>query len=253
MAILFVAAEAMELKSFANALTALRKLKWPIEYAYEGILNGKRVMLAANGAGPKLAEQVVEVALRAVTVADLSSSKLEAVVSTGFCGGLTPQLRESQIVLGTSIVQESAGEPVACSVIQASPEGFETGSVLSVDRVVGTADEKRRLGQLTNAIAVDMESAGVMQRSFRAGLPFYCVKVVTDRVDESFGFDLNKMRTSQGRIDRGKIMAYTLGHPNVLPRVLQLKRRAENASKVLGDFLVSCRILPESGDNITAE
>ncbi len=66
MAILFVAAEAMELKPFANSLTALRKLKWPIDYAYEGILEGKRIMLAANGAGPKLAAQAVEVALRAV-------------------------------------------------------------------------------------------------------------------------------------------------------------------------------------------
>ena len=82
MALLFVAAEAAELKPFANLLTGLRKLKWPMAYAYEGILDGRRILLAANGAGPKLAAHVVEVAVRAAMVAELSSSRLEAVITT---------------------------------------------------------------------------------------------------------------------------------------------------------------------------
>ena len=87
MAILFVAAEADELKPFAKRLTGLRKLNWPLRYAFEGILQGRRIMLAAQGAGPKLAAQAVEVAIRAVTAAELSASRLEAVVSVGYCGG----------------------------------------------------------------------------------------------------------------------------------------------------------------------
>ena len=51
MALLFVAAEAAELKPFANRLTGLRKLNWPLDYAYEGICDGRRILLAANGAG----------------------------------------------------------------------------------------------------------------------------------------------------------------------------------------------------------
>jgi nucleoside phosphorylase len=245
MAILFVAAEAMELKPFANALTALRKLKWPVDYAMEGILEGRRVVLAANGAGPKLAAQVVEVALRAVTAAELSASRLEAVVSTGFCGSLDRNLRESQIVLGTSIVSSEGDRGEGCEMISASPEGFVTGAILSVDRVLGTVGEKQTLGE-NGLIAVDMEAAGVLARTRRAGLPFYCIKVVSDRADESFTFDLNRMRTSEGRISRGKIVTYALGHPGALPQVLRLKRRAENAARALGDFLVNCRILPES-------
>jgi adenosylhomocysteine nucleosidase len=185
--------------------------------------------------------------------AELSSSKLEAVVSTGFCGALDPSLRECQIVLATSLVREDGSGAAECAMIHASPEGFATGPIASVDRIVGSASDKLAVAQRSGAIAVDMEASGVMERTLRAGLPFYCVKVVTDRADESFAFDLNKMRTSEGRIGRGKIVAYTLSHPNVLPRVMQLKRRAENAAKALGDFLVSCRILPDSGSTVTAE
>src|SRR5579863_8444790 len=104
MAMLYVAAEASELKPFANMLTGLRKLKWPVDYAYEGILEGRRIMLAANGAGPRLAAHAVEIALRAVSAADLSASRLETIISTGFCGGLDPVLREKQIIVALEVV-----------------------------------------------------------------------------------------------------------------------------------------------------
>ncbi|MBV9267173.1 MAG: hypothetical protein JO061_13470 [Acidobacteriaceae bacterium] len=244
MAILFVASEAAELKPFAELLTGLRKLKWPVDYAYEGILDGKRFMLAANGAGPKLGAQAVEIAVRAMMAAELSSSRLEAVVSTGFCGALDPSLRERQIVLGTSVADGATEETLSCEMVHASPEGFVTGPVLTQDRIAITAAEKSTLAA-SGAIAVDMEASGVAVRTKRAGLPFYCIKVVSDRADESFGFDLNRMRTTDGRIARGKIVSYSLAHPGVLPELFRLKRRVEDAAKALGDFLVSCRILPE--------
>src|SRR4051812_42842206 len=86
MAILFVAADPAELKPFEKYLINARKLKWPIDYAYEGIVEGRRMLLAANGAGPKLVAQAIEVASRAIRAAELSSSRLEAIVSVGFCG-----------------------------------------------------------------------------------------------------------------------------------------------------------------------
>ena len=250
MSILYVAADAMELQPFANFLTALRKLKWPLDYAVEGILDGKKLVLAANGAGPQLAAQAVETAIRAFSVSELSSSKLEAVVSTGFCGALDSALQESQIILGSAVLGVET-DSVTCDTVHAAPDGFVTGSIFSQNRIANDAAEKRRLAA-SGAIAVDMEAAGVAARTKRAGLPFYCIKCVSDRADETFGFDLNKMRTTEGRIARGKIISYALAHPKVLAQLLKLKRRSENAAKVLGDFLVSCRILPES-DSALAE
>lgn len=243
MAILYVAAEAFELQPFAELLTGLRKLKWPIDYAFEGIWEGRRVMLAANGAGPKLATQAVEVAIRAVTAAELSASKLEAVVSTGLCGALVPELQENQIVTATRVLDVATEETFECSRVSASPEPI-SGLVLAQDRIAWESAEKERLGN-SGAIAIDMESAGVARRAQRAGLPFACIKAVSDRMDESFGFNLNKMRTTEGRIARGKISLYAATHPKHLPELFRLKRRAEDAAKALGDFLVSCRISSE--------
>jgi adenosylhomocysteine nucleosidase len=245
MAVLYVASEAAELEPFRKRLEGSRKLNWPLDYAMEGILDGRRVMLAANGAGPQLATRVVEVAIRAVTVADLSSSVLEAVVSTGFCGALDPELQEGAIVIGSAVLMNDSGETVGCDMPDPILENVAVGVVVSQNRIANTASEKRSLAE-QGAIAVEMEAAGVARHARRNGIPFYCVKVISDRVDESFVFDLNAMRTPEGRIARGKIGKYTLTHPHLLPDLFRLKGRADKAAKELGEFLANCRIKPDS-------
>ncbi len=243
MAILYVASDASELKPFAQLLTALRKLKWPIDYAYEGIWESRRILLAANGAGPKLAAQAVETAIRAGMVAELSSSKLEAVVSTGYCGAIDPALKPLQIVVATEVVDPATNERFECAQVTGSGE-FASGPILSQDEIAHNAAAKERL-RGSGAIALDMEAVGVAARAKRAALPFACIKVVSDSASESFPFDLNQMRTAEGRVARGKIVVHALTHPNVIPALYRLKKRTEDAAKVLGEFLVSCRINTE--------
>jgi len=250
MAILYVASDAIELEPFAAMLTGVRKLKWPIDYAFEGVWEGRRVMLAANGAGPRLAARAVEIAIRALTGAELSSSKLDAVVSTGFCGALDPLLRECQVIVATGVLDLDANETFECAPVDAD-SAFTSGLLLAQDRIANSAAQKQQL-QAHGALAIDMESGGVAARAKRATLPFYSIKVVSDRADESFPLDLNSMRTPDGRIGRVKIGIHALTHPKVLRSLFHWKRRSGDAAKALGDFLVSCRIRPKS-DTALAE
>lgn len=242
MSILFVASEAAELKPFAQRLEGLRKLSWPIDYAEEGISGGRRLILVANGAGPLLAAKATEVAIRAVMGAELSSSRLEAVISTGYCGALEPALGLYEVIVATEVLDIIKGERIPCG----SVDGKATrGVVLSQDRIANNAEEKQRLFSETGACAVEMESSGVALRANRAGLPFYCIKVISDIAAESFAFDLNRMRTKEGKVARGKIMMHALARPVLVPGLLRLKRRTEKAAQTLGEFLVSCRIGPD--------
>jgi adenosylhomocysteine nucleosidase len=243
MSILFVAAESFELKPFAAYLTGCRSLNWPLDYAEEGVLDGQRAILVANGAGPKLASQATEVALRAVMVAELSSSKLEAIVSVGICGALDPALRVNQVLVAGKVVAVDPQDSFDCQ--QPTIEGEAvTGVVLSLDRVAWTVEEKTAL-RAQGGDAVDMEAAGVAAKARQADVPFFCVKVVSDQADQPLPFDLNQMRTREGRFARGRIGSYAITHPNALPGLLRLKRRADDAAQTLGEFLVRCRIQPE--------
>jgi adenosylhomocysteine nucleosidase len=248
MAILFVASEAAELEPLARILTASRKLKWPIDYAQEGIWESRRFILAANGEGPKLAAHAVEVAIRAGMVAELSSSKLEAVVAAGWCGALHPALRECEIFVATEVLDVASGERFSCGVVAAKGSAFTTGVLVAQDRVANDSAEKAKLAAEYGAQAVDMESAGIAARAKRAGLPFFCIKAISDRADESFPFDLNRMRTPEGRISRGRIIVQAVTHPNQVPSLFRLKRRTRDAAHNLGEFLVSCRITAEAAN-----
>lgn len=241
MALLYIAAEASELKTFAERLTGLRPLKWPLRYAQEGILEGRRILLAANGAGPKLAGHALEIAIRAITAADLQSSLLEGVVSVGLCGGLDPDLREGQLVVATEIRAVNSDEVFKTCMVEAD-EPFHAGIVITQDRIASTAAEKSQLRARYGAIGVEMEALGLAARAKRARLPLCCIKAVSDRADESFGIDLNGSRSPDGRISRGKIVLKGLAKPNVIPELFRLRRRADMAAGALGDFLVSCRI-----------
>ena len=74
--------------------------------------------------------------------------------------------------------------------------------------------------------------------------------IVFEYFKVGFGFDLNALRTIEGRISRGKIGVHALSHPFILPELFRLKRKSERAAKALGEFLVSCRIKPEQDSSL---
>jgi hypothetical protein len=252
MAILFVASERFELKPLSSRLTGLRPLKWPLDYAEEGVWDGKRYLLTANGAGPKLAAQCVEVALRATSMAELSSSKLEAVVSTGLCGAIQSSLEIGDIIEATEVLALERDQRLPCFKVGCGAK-FAEGLLVSNDRVA-TIGDKQKLNS-SGALALDMEAAGAGQRAILAGLPFCCIKVVSDRADEEFVIDFNRLRSMDGRFSRGKIIVYALTHPRAIPSLVSLRRRSQQAASALGVFLASCRFQfsdmpsePNSGD-----
>lgn len=194
-------------------------------------MNGKRLLLAANGHGPELAGRAADVAA--------CMEPPEGVLSAGFCGALAPDLVPGGIVVASRIEAPATGASFEAR-LPASDRRFASGPVFSVDRVVRTAEEKQAM-RLAGAVAVEMEAAAVAQRAARWNLPFYCVRAVTDTCDEDLGLDLNAARDGRGRIRTGRIVADALRHPAFVPELLMLWRRSRLAAEELGNFLADCR------------
>jgi nucleoside phosphorylase len=221
--LVFVAAERRELEGLLVHVDEIARPDWPLDFARVGRLNGRPVALVANGPGPKLAGDAVD-----------AVGKMEALISTGFCGGLVGSLQACDIFVATEV----AG--IAAALMPASSRPFKTGKLLSVDRVVSSAGEKAALA--LNADAVEMEAAAVAKRAQQYQVPFYAVRVVTDTSGEGFPLDFNKMRSQDGRFSRGRIIAAALRRPaTVFPELLKLNERTKRASQALGDFLADAR------------
>lgn len=230
--LLLVAAERLELEGVLARCSSVERLRWPVDFAARGVLKGTRLILAANGPGPKLAAEAVETAC--------GLEEIEGIVSTGTCGGLDPDLRCGDIFVASEVRALDAGVTYVPQPLR-SARLFRSGPLVSADRVVSTAEEKRRL-RATGAGAVEMEAAGVAARASEHGLPFFCVRVVMDGASESFALDLNRFRDASGRFSRWGILRAALFHPwVVVPEMILLRRTCAAASRALGEFFAECQ------------
>jgi adenosylhomocysteine nucleosidase len=201
-----------------------------VDWARPVRLGGHELLLVANGAG----------AQRAASAADAACDVFQpdAVVSTGFCGALDPQLGVADVVVGTCVAAADRRYP---ALPVASAAARHTGVVCSIDHVAQTAEEKRRL-RASGASVVEMEAAGVAARAEAHGLPFYCVRAVTDLAGETMANDFNAALRSDGRFDTMVVLRGALRHPFArLPELCRLRNRSVRAARGLGDFFADCR------------
>jgi len=188
------------------------------------------VRTVANGVGAHRAAAGIDDAL--------TGFRPDVMISMGFCGALDPSLKIADIVVGTTVFaggRAFPGEPPITSAAHRS------GPICTADHIVGTAEEKKKLHS-SGQIAVEMEAAGVAQRAQKLGVPFFCIKSVTDLADETLANDFNVVLRSDGRFDTMKLLASSLRHPWVrLPELIRLQRRCSLAARSLGDFIADCR------------
>jgi nucleoside phosphorylase len=159
--LVFVAAERRELEGLLVHVVEVAKVDWPLDFARVARLHGARVVMVANGPGPKLAGAAVDVVREHMEVTGL--------VSIGFCGGLQPALQAGDIFVATEVVAPLTdvrgsvdfaryGVDFALygaarvserfgSLAPASQKSFKQGRLLSIDRVITTAAEKIRARQ----------------------------------------------------------------------------------------------------------
>ncbi len=222
--VLFVAAEAGELRGLLSKCAGVCRASLPVQFARSGMLNGMRVTAVANGPGPELAAAAARVADRAA-----------AIVSTGFCGALAPSFRTGDLFVASHVNGVECDRP-------STSRPYHTGTLASLDHVVTTVAEKRRLYCSGGPVAIDMESCAVAAASLERGVPFYCIRAVLDAAEEGFTLDFNRLRDNKGRFSRERIIAAALAQPLTgVPELIRLVRRGRFCSRVLGDFLADCR------------
>ena len=221
-----IAAETRELSPLAARLAGRRALSGAraVAYAETGEQGGRRWIVAANGPGPRLASEAVGA---------FAAERPSRVVSTGYCGALDPALRIADIVVCNRVIDADSNQRYGTA--------DEFGAAcLSGDRVIQTAREKQYLHETTGASVVEMEAAGVAAEAQRLGVPFHCIRVVTDTAHEDLAVDFNAARGADGRFRAGAIVRAAFRSPGkALPQLVRLGGRARAASARLGDYLVT--------------
>jgi len=178
-----------------------------------------RIML--TGIGPRNAERAIRTAL--------AQQKPERVLTSGFAGGLRPDLAAGTVVFSAD---KETGWEAALLATGAQPARFHC-----VERVATTVEQKRALWQATGADAVDMESQVICALCREQQIPSAIVRVILDTADANLPLDFNQFLTADQQLDIPRLTRAVLLSPRKVPALLRLQQEGKAAAQKLGEVL----------------
>jgi adenosylhomocysteine nucleosidase len=180
--------------------------------------------------------------LRQLPQLGILSSAVSCVISAGFAGALQEGVGVGDIILATEIADVrrnhwSASWPPH---LPATGESLRRGRLLTTPSVIGMTAEKRHLGQVHNAVAVDMESAIIAAWCAERAIPFGAVRTISDPIEMELSSELISLFG-----DRMPTPVQVIGalrkKPTLAKELWRLARNTRAASRrlavVLGELL----------------
>lgn len=160
-------------------------------------------------------------------------------IAAGFAGSLRESHRIGDVLAARAVQELGNSETIECSrnlqLAARKNRAVDAKLFLSVDRLIGTAEEKRRLSPLADA--VDMESFATLSAARQKRLPAVALRVVSDRYDEDLPAEIGTTVDERGRVKLGGVLRYAASHPLRLPALIRLGKQSHFAAEALAHFL----------------
>lgn len=186
----------------------------------------------------------------------LCTLEVRRVLVIGVSGALSHALELGALLVAERVLQEGGDEVLDAE--EALVEGASRLCVapravlISARQLADTPAEKRRLLELLDAhhgvvpgaappsgaravpfAAVDLESAAYARAAVEAGLPWLCLRAISDTSEEALPALLNRCRDGGGSVQRGRVARGLLKEPSAVPALLSLRQRVLRCAGVL--------------------
>jgi hopanoid-associated phosphorylase len=173
-------------------------------------------------------------------LAEAASHRPSLVVSWGLCGGLDPQLRPGDLILGAEVVSKGGAVSTDEAVTASLAERLRgAGARVAVERLaasdapVATVAAKADLRRATGAAGVDMESLIAGQYALKQRAPFAILRAVADPADRALPPLALKALDSYGGIDARAVVGELIRSPRQLARLQALAADSRAAFRAL--------------------
>lgn len=203
-----------------------------------GLLQSTQVAVMTSGSGQERAAKAARLLIEA--------HRPRYVISAGFAGGLVDSVSRNHVVMVERVVNES-GDSVSLDlqVDRASLDALpnvHAGTLLTVDRVIHSPEEKRRLGEEHGTAIVDMETYAVAKTCASLNTPLLAVRIVLDGVDDRLPTDLEPLMEMDGKgllFKAGAVSSTIFKRPSSVKDMYRLKEDALVTADHLARFLAS--------------
>ena len=202
---------------------------------HTGKIGDISIALVLSGVGQKNAEEATNILL------DVFAPK--SICSAGYAGGLSQRLKRSTICVPEQIMRESDRQAldVSSPIPRKTPLMPNKLTLLTVNDVAASPEQKRMLHEQTGAELVDMETFTVAEVCRIREIPFVPIRVILDAVEDQIPKDIAKIleNVDKGVIRlSGTIFGSMWSRPSVVRDLLSLKRQAFAATERLARFAI---------------
>jgi adenosylhomocysteine nucleosidase len=211
---------------------------------YRGKFGNRDALLVQTGMGKERAENATQFILERYPVT--------AIISLGFAGALTPELKIGDVVVcstlhcAPSLEQEEQGvEPCApdANLLSLASQGsgdraigFCLGSGVTVSQLDSSTQKMQELSETFHAHIVDMESYWIARIALARQIPFIAIRSVSDTIQDSVK-PFDQVLASDGKLLWKKAVLCFLLHPQYLMNVFTLFRNTRPAKRNLAAFV----------------
>jgi adenosylhomocysteine nucleosidase len=163
---------------------------------------------------------------------------LDKVISTGWAGALREDLVSGQAYDVSVVIDARTGERFATAVPRHD-------CWLVTSPKVADATEKKRLAETYQAALVDMEAAAIARLAAMRGIPFYCIKGISDGFTDQLP-DFNLFIRPDGRFMMAGFILFVLLRLWHWPALIRMGENSSKASRDLAESLLD--MLDERGE-----
>jgi len=182
----------------------------------------------------------------AAAAEQLAESGVCGLMSFGYAGAIRPGLRRGTVVIAEE-VHDGEGRRYATDTawrqqlagVLGSHENVRTGAFVSVAAVASSPSQKAKLADLSEAVAVDMESAAIAGVAEHHAIPFIALRAIVDEAHHTVPSAVSHAVDASGRTRPWRLALPLLRRPAEIAALLTLARGADAADKALSE---ACRL-----------
>ncbi len=198
-------------------------------------------LVVCKGPGQKAARVAAEQAIDA---------GVDGLISFGIAGGIDNSVTPGTLLLPREVregrINTYKTDDEWRSAIKAAVRHEacpNEAPLATVNRIVRSAEEKTRIRDKTDAVAVDMESLAVAEAAHEAGLPFVVIRAVCDPALQSLPMLTEVAVGADGNIRPWKVLWSLMRNPLQLKELPRLSANTRSAMTTL--FHASSALAPD--------
>ena len=230
-----------EIKLIRGQMTITEQFKLGRADAWTGCWEDVPILLVRTGIGKDCAIEALEKVLSRVNPS--------LIFSIGYAGGLDPKLTVGDLILADQVLKINAAHvdvgsyPIDLKKIELL-EGMVylkkiavyRGKLITVDQVIADSATKAKLGSLYNALAVDMETAALIDHATKKNISILSVRAISDTFEQSL-LNVSSLLGDDGEVSRIKAGWYVITHPHRIKNLICLREQSEKATRNMTEFL----------------